>query len=110
MPTRGRLHMTRTRLSLAAAAATAIAIMTMPGTASAMGGAAAVRGLTGVAAEPVARVCREWCNDAGICRRRCVDRNDYGYDRDYYRERRHHYDRDRDHDRDRRGPGVDLRI
>jgi len=102
-------------LAVSAVAAIMAGAALLPTTVNAMslGGGAALAAGAGQTSntELVARVCREWCNDSGVCRRRCYDRNDYGYDRDYrYREYRgdHRY-RDHDYDRDR-GPGVELNI
>jgi hypothetical protein len=102
------------RISAVAAVTAVIAgAALLPNTVNAMnlGGGAGFAALAGHGnTELVARVCREWCNDSGVCRRRCVDRDDYGYDRDYrvHGDRRYH-DRDYYDDRDRR-PGVELRL
>jgi hypothetical protein len=100
---------------LAASAVTAIVAgaALLPTTVNAMslGGGAALAAGAGSNTELVARVCREVCDD-GVCRRRCYDRDDYGYDRDYrYRDYRRDYRyRDRDDYDHRRGPGVELNI
>jgi len=46
-------------------------------------------------AQPVARVCREWCRN-GFCRQRCFHRSDYDYgERRSYRSYEYDYDRPR---------------
>ena len=94
-------------LFIALSAATLCGAALLPGGADAMslGGAAGVRsaqdqlGLT----EPVARVCRQVCNDFGMCRTRCTFERDDDDRRVFIdRDRDHDHDRDRFRDRDRR--------
>ena len=90
-------------LAASAVLASAVSLMPHPARALTPGGPAGVRGAIDQigSAEPVARVCREVC-DEFACRRRCHYRDDRGYRRHRWGER--HYYRDRHHDR----PGVGL--
>lgn len=104
----------RTLFVAVAAAALGLLVGAAPAAAMTLLGPASARLATTplVAAENVVLVCRNICNDWGVCRRRCWDRPDYYYgggrsyrSYDYGYAPRAYYDRPRYYDPQ---PGIGI--